>query len=552
LLYAAPMASKSRARTGILLGLGTSLLLWASCTPGDVLVGGGGDDDGAPPDPEPDGPTLPPPPPEFGVVTAPRTGDTIDDQGAAARVVVEGLHTAAGAEVEVLALVAPYDRATSWRVIATGVTGAAAEPGDPDEPRYPFRLEVDASAVWPRAGLLSLRVRAGGRDLAGFFAEAEACWEGVASWRERVPRCGSPFTSAGIVLASTDLPRDDQVALDARYLDDKGRVTPSDTAAYYQAIDAPATVAEFRARYVIDDRVDTTYYNVGDLGIGREMHCGTFPSGGGTGVGCYVANYGTFGGSRAQALNAAIRGSQNGGSSGEFATVAMVYRPPVTAPNAVQFVVYGADETLVTEAVLDTHGDNASIPNNCLNCHGSHGEFDAATRSVRNARFLPFDPAAFAFADVPGFRRSDQEDALRRLNALILRTEPPPGIVELVQGMYAGTGGVAAAGAVADVDFVPPGWASPGRREAYREVVAPFCRSCHASREVGGASEMYDFTDSVRFSSIAFGIAATVCGGGTEDVHRMPNAEAAQLAFWRSPARAYLGAMIDLRGPCTP
>jgi hypothetical protein len=65
----------------------------------------------------------------------------------------------------------------------------------------------------------------------------------------------------------------------------------------------------------------------------------------------------------------------------------MVYDPP-TAPNAVKFMVFNAAGALLTPAQLDTRGDNTSIPNNRINCHGSDG-YDAATHSVIGARFPP-------------------------------------------------------------------------------------------------------------------------------------------------------------------
>jgi hypothetical protein len=484
--------------------LPTALVVAAGCDLGVVAA--------------PDGP---PPVEPFGVVTSPRTGDLIVDHDAAAIVFVEGFHSTPGQEIEVQVLVAPYDRATSWQTVATAVSEGA-----PVDDVHPWSISIGTAGLWPRGGLLHLRALAGGEPLASFFHDDQP---------------NDDLSGAGIVLVSADLGDLGALGSDERYLDDKGAIAPEETLAYYAAIDAPPTLAEFRARYVVADEAIAYYYNEGDLGIGREMHCGTFPSGAGPGVGCWVANYGTFGGERAEAEAALLSGV-------EFATVAMVYRPPIEADGAVQFMLYGADEQLAVEAVLDTHGDNASVPNNCLSCHGSHASYDPLTERVRDARFLPFDPAAFGFLERDGFRRADQEDQLRRLNELVLATEPGFGSRELILGMYGE--GLEVPGTVADDTFVPAGWS--GAEPVYREVVAPYCRGCHASRESGGGRDPLDFTDQADFVAAAATIADVVCSRGNERVHRMPDAEVTQQRFWTGRARAYLATMVDLGGPCPP
>lgn len=487
-----------------------------------------------------------PPAEDFGVVVSPRTGDLIVDHDAAAIVVVEGFHTRPGQEIEIQALVAPFDRASSWQTVATARTDDEAI-----DDVYPFSITVGGASLWPRGGLLHLRALVDGEELAGFFDDSEECFEDAGeSWRNRAAACANEYAGGGIVLASVDLGPLGVLGSDERYLDDKGRITPEETLAYYAAIDAPPTLTEFRARYLLADQASAFYYNAGDLGIGREMHCGTFPAGAGPGVGCYVANYGEFGGSRAVAEGALVAGVAAGGAVGELATVAMVYRPPIEADGAVQFMLYGANEALAVEAVLDTHGDNASVPNNCLSCHGTHASYDELTERVKDARFLPFDPAAFSFIEEDGFRRADQEDQLRRLNELVLATDPGFGSRELILGMYGE--GLEVAGTVADEGFVPDGWSGESAEHVYREVIAPYCRGCHASREVGGGADSLDFTDEAGFLAVAATIADVVCTRGNEEVHRMPDAEVTQQRFWTGRARAYLAAIIDLGGPCLP
>jgi hypothetical protein len=516
------------------------VLLTASLAGCSAMVSGGGDDDG-----DDDG-ELPPPPEEFGIVTSPRTGDAITNQGGAATLLVQGLYTSPDVVIDIQAQTgATWTTIAHVQTSATPVPDAAAD----DDPRYPFLVVVDASAVWPPGGVIHLRAQADGLDLIGFFDDVDACRAAWPTWRIAAQHCGNVYGErTGITMVSTDLDVDALVGA-GTFLDDKGLVTPTETADYYLAIDAPATVADFRARYLIDDEVTAAYYNAGDLATGREMHCATFPAAAGTGVACYVHNYGIFGSTRTDAEAELAAGVAAGAGTGSFATVAMVYTPPITAPNAVQFIVYGPGQTLVTEAILDTHGDNAAIPSNCTNCHGSDARYDVATHELSGARMLPFDPAAFDFVDQAGLRRVDQEESLRRLNQLVLATEPGFPAESLIRGLY--DAHVDEPGRVADTTWVAPGWSGESASHVYREVIAPYCRGCHASRESAAGGETWDLADEQRFVGSANTIQAVVCGGGNANVHRMPNAEAAQRRFWQSRARAYLGAIIDI-GACTP
>jgi hypothetical protein len=186
-----------------------------------------------------------------------------------------------------------------------------------------------------------------------------------------------------------------------------------ETIAYYAAINAPPTLTDFMTRFGFPgDETSAVYYNLGDLGIGREMHCRATETPAG-GLACYVRNYGTFGGTFDDAIAAMLAAGP------PLATVAMVYTPPIDAPNAVSFIVYGPDGSLVNEAQLDTRGDNKSIPQNCLNCHGGRSRYDLATHASQGARFLPFDPSAFAYAEQPDLTLAAQEGKLRQLNRLV-------------------------------------------------------------------------------------------------------------------------------------
>src|SRR5690606_29820171 len=290
-------------------------------------------------------------------------------------------------------------------------------------------------------------------------------------WRGLAELCGLQLASGAVIVSPAPSPG--EAADRPLCLDRKGAITPEETLEYYAEIDAPATVDDFKERYGFGGpgAVSATYFNRGDLGIGREMHCTRFAAEGGAGLACLVANYGELGGSEALAIEETVDGAESGAHLGSFATVAMVYTPPISAPNAVQFLVYGPDGgALVSEAPLDTREDNVSIPNNCLNCHGSNSSYDAASNRVIGARFLPFDTAAFSYADLPGFRLAEQQEAFRRLNQMVAEAGASAGVRELVDGMYGGS--VVTVGVPQDAAFVPPAWSASAEQSAtYRHAV---------------------------------------------------------------------------------
>src|SRR3990172_12652787 len=74
------------------------------------------------------------------------------------------------------------------------------------------------------------------------------------------------------------------------YLSRKGVGSLAEAGEYYTAIAAPATFAQWYAQFFPDtnNTADAIYYNAGDLGFGREMHCReefAFTA-------CYVVNHG--------------------------------------------------------------------------------------------------------------------------------------------------------------------------------------------------------------------------------------------------------------------
>ena len=502
-------------------GLGVAAVL-SGCIVGDARTGDGGVDTQAPE--------------RTGIVTSPRHG-AVQPAGP---VTVTGYQAAAGATV----VVERWDpTAHAWVAAGTAVTSASGIP-DAGGLVYPFQLSIATGGGWPAGGLLSLRARVDEVALASLDAEPETqqCVDAHTSWRDRIASCASGVAAITLLDAAVQAP-----ATAHRFLDIKGASTPAETTAYYQAIGAPTTLARFLSTYGLADPATPTltYYNLGDLGTGREIRCKTHDTAAGTGVACTTFNYGPFGSAAADALDLAVAGRLAGGGQGAFANVSMVYDPPITAPNAVKFMVFNAAGALLTSAQLDTRGDNTSIPNNCINCHGSDGSYDPATHSVTGARFLPFDPSAFLFADRPGMTRGDQEAAMRALNQTFLAAAPSDALADAVRGWY---GGGATLTGAADTSGVPAAWQGAASAPTYRNVIATACRGCHASR-----SDALAFATPDQLQARAGDIVQAICGGG-DAAHAMPSAEASLARFWSGPARAYLAGFFgpELVGACPP
>jgi hypothetical protein len=434
-----------------------------------------------------------------GLVLEPKHGSLVERDPLSTTFHVTGRYDGAD-ELAVQILSNPADL-TSWITIAHATPKNGAFAVDIE----PITSEADRTR-WPRGGIFRLRVvDARGNALPHEEEAPESTVIALAESR-RAPRTWTYL------------------------VENAAPGSLEETREYYATIDAPATLDAFLQRYGFPgDETQALYYNRGDLKIGRDMHCRAIETPAG-GIACYVRNYGEFGGSKNQALQQATGGGI------PLATVAMVYAPPITAPNAVTFMVYGGNGARIDEAQLDTQGDNTSIPQNCINCHGGRSSYDPATNSVTNARFLPFDPLAFDFSTQPQFTLAQQVDDFRALNKLVGLAAAPAGMQELIDGMFP-------ANIAYDPLFVPAGWrASPRDARVYHGVIAPYCRSCHTS-----------FEDSATFAtavkSRAGLIVEKVCGAGPKG---MPTAEATTDDFYRSPARAVLLTWLDAPGACAP
>jgi hypothetical protein len=384
------------------------------------------------------------------------------------------------------------------------------------------------AARWPAGGLVRLRARnADGYALQTF--DDDGCYfEGIGDGHNAgqiYSDCKSHDTPVLTFVDADPVP-----ASTALYL--SRRASPAAEAAQYNSqIAAPANLTAWKStRGFPSGEVVARYYNKGDLGIGREMHCrqgnlglpGIFPD-----VACYVTNYGSVTDGLADsttALNDAINGHA------PFATVAMDFFASAGS-NKVRFYTYNGSGNLVTEAALDSEGDKPT-PGICLSCHG--GTYSSGSNSISGAHFLPFDLEAFGFASSGPWSKSAQQEAFRKMNAMIMATGPTASITTLVNGWYAAGGGVNAVGAQQDPLFLPTGWA--GKEVVYHNAVAKYCRTCHVA--VGPPIDTFSQLQGL-------GVKNAVCDG-----KYMPHSEVTRKSFWASSGRAHLVGALNIADAC--
>jgi hypothetical protein len=473
---------------------------------------------------------------------------------------------------------------TSANFVTLGTTQSSTTPtyyrNDPN-PAYAWSL--DAAVVpsffqllrWQQGGLARVRVL---RSKVGFgqvntevvfdddIADCATAHQND-SWKAITAECETPYynSNAGFVatlVSTAPVPADSADPTEVpQYLSFQGTSTASDTDNYYKATGADPTLGAFQLHYdfgkLFTDQADAYYFNAGDLGLGRSMHCKSFSTPNGPGRACYVTNYfgdipnanPSFNGDPTTAMHRAVN------NQSPVATVAMVYTPPAGAPNAVRFMVFDSNGNRQNFAKLDKTGGNTAVPNNCLVCHGGSANYQVGS-SVTGAHFLPFDGFSFKYGDpnvdasLANYTYDKQKDQLRRLNAHIANTAPTSAITELVNGMYA-PNGPGDANAVANDTFIPSGWqTNEASKKLYNEVVKHYCRTCHVSNEIT-AIDWHDYQD---FKNDALTIAGYACAPSQHNApaHQMPQAEVTQRNFWQSPARAHLVSALGLATACKP
>jgi hypothetical protein len=300
------------------------------------------------------------------------------------------------------------------------------------------------------------------------------------------------------------------------------------------------------------------YYNKNELGLGRELGCGLFDDGKDaqgnqlTGIGCYVSNYGTM----FRDINNSLRLAAEGLHYKN--TVCITYRPSAAPGYEVQFYTYNGDNERREWAQLDTLGPRP-LPQVCMNCHG--GSYDNDKHLAKFARFLPMDPNVVVFPETPGTTRADQEERIRVINELSLRSPLTPAQREMLDKLYGGK--IAVPGTVSAKSWFPLAWNdTDAHRDLFDQVIKPNCETCHLAMQTapnGAELSIYNLFKSPA-SLMDAGLGGVVCNSFT-----MPNSQATRLNFWEvkpepltltngdsfgSPADVLLAAMGTDRKHC--
>ena len=290
-----------------------------------------------------------------------------------------------------------------------------------------------------------------------------------------------------------------------------GLSSPQDASAYYQAIDPTGSKSTltlwkqangFAANDDSQDDASASYFNAGDLGLGRSMHMKVNAN---SDVAYYVSNYPTVEDAKRH--------------TNLIATVGMEYAPGAPGgPRFAKFYVYAADGSITPSADLDGNGQKF-VPNLCVICHGLN-KYAAGSSADIGARFLPFDLASFQYDLVVG--RNGQEAQFRKLNLGILQTNKSVAENDLIHAWYRdpAQNPPELASQVHNSDAVPGGWT--GHDALYLKVIKPSCRACHVSRNAG-----LDFGTYADFEARAATAQRVVC---TERM--MPNAIVTYQKFW--------------------
>lgn len=279
------------------------------------------------------------------------------------------------------------------------------------------------------------------------------------------------------------------------------------------------SLADYRVRADV-----VVYYNKNELGLGRELGCAEFDDGKAsdgtqlTGVACYVTNYGTAFRDVVNSLPIATEGlhAKN--------TVCITWRPSLPANYQVQFYTYNQDGNRREFAQLDTLGPRP-LPQVCMNCHG--GSYDNERHLAKYARFLPLDPNVVVFADSGPTSRAAQEESIRKLNLLSVKSPLTPDQMTMLEQVYGGK--VTTPGTVSATEWAPPAWNdTEAHRQVFDKVIKPDCWTCHAAMQTGPLGDTLSIYS--LFNSPALlesGLQAQVCNGFT-----MPNSQATLLNFW--------------------
>ncbi|MCB0112338.1 MAG: hypothetical protein KDE53_40720, partial [Caldilineaceae bacterium] len=146
----------------------------------------------------------------------------------------------------------------------------------------------------------------------------------------------------------------------------------------------------------------------------------------------------------------------------------------------IKYFIFGPSGELLPSVNLDGRREKF-VPGVCVACHGGEhyaGSYPEDGSGVANvgASYLPFDVDNYAFSSQDGLRKGDQLAEIRRLNQLLLESNPTQGMVDLITAWYAGGGDAP------DESYVPLSYTTTVTDTTYyRNVIKPYCRTCHVA-----------------------------------------------------------------------
>ncbi len=357
--------------------------------------------------------------------------------------------------------------------------------------------------------------------------------------------------------------------------------------AYYHAID-PANVKDTIDRWKTANGFGSStgtehlvvFRDVKDLGYGRRM-TGRLNADGS--VAFFVENYDvssiSSGGYSSFNVEAAIARDSKwhvGTNAIEWSTApCTASEDPANCNSTVKFAKFynfsSANGQRQLRVDLDGKGLKA-MPGPCITCHGGRGDpltpVEASTGKPRfplventpsrkrgdtDGRLQGLNVDSFEFSDKAGFTKSDQQASLRDFNKWVLCTYPLVGApvgaedncrvaaganewqgtaAEMIKAWY----GPGMTGSFQD-NYLPSGWSS--NQNLYRDVVAPFCRTCHSLRGTKNQDDI-DFMSLLKFQGYTDRIKSHVFDRGN-----MPLALIVYEDFWKSSAPKTLATFLD-------
>ena len=269
------------------------------------------------------------------------------------------------------------------------------------------------------------------------------------------------------------------------------------------------------------NEVEATYFNNGDLRLGREMHCIEHDTGN---IACATINYGSPG-----SIDLAESSLQEAiDKLSPLAAVTMEFNPS-DLENTVNFAAYNlqSDEQERIEYLQLDNEHAKSVPGVCLDCHS--GEFNPETNSVADSTFLPFDIETFKFQEKGEFSEAALSENLRKLNAMVKRVNENVGnttIPTLIDGWYGDPDQI---GAIFDKSFIPEAFvANRDDRIFYKEVLQKFCLNCHTAIQTP-AMDIVNSNAALIKAFVQPFLCQTQAG-----IPIMPHAEASDIQFWEN------------------